>query len=144
MAESSVLTFRWERRAPGRITAVLRDVGRGVLERLGRAGVEVGVLVTDDAAMRGLNRRWRGKDRPTDVLSFGSGEVLPEGRVYLGDVAISLETAARQAAQRGVSLEAELKTLLIHALLHLCGHDHETDGGQMQALEASLARELGP
>lgn len=143
MAENTILTFRWERRAPGRLTPVLRQLGRAVLGRLGRAGVEVGVLITDDAAMRSLNRRWRDKDCPTDVLSFSSGEVLPEGRVYLGDVAISLETAARQAAERGVSLESELRTLLVHALLHLCGYDHETDGGEMQAVEAMIGRECG-
>lgn len=67
---------------------------------------------------------------------------MPEGRVYLGDVAISLETAARQAAERGVPVARELETLLLHALVHLCGYDHETDHGEMEALERRLRREL--
>lgn len=142
MAEPNRLTFEWRRRPSGRLTAELRALGLKALKQLGKSGVEVGVLVTDDAAVRTLNRRWRGKDRPTDVLSFPCGDRLPEGRIYLGDVAISLETAQRQAAQRGVPLARELATLLLHALVHLCGYDHETDGGEMEALEQSLQREL--
>lgn len=142
MADPNRVTFEWQRRAPGRLTAALRAFGLAALRQLGRDGVEVGVLVTDDATVRTLNRRWRGKDTPTDVLSFPCGDRMPEGRVYLGDVAISLETAARQAAERGVPVARELETLLLHALVHLCGYDHETDGGEMEALERRLRREL--
>ncbi|HPC82292.1 MAG TPA: rRNA maturation RNase YbeY [Thermoanaerobaculaceae bacterium] len=144
MAESNRITFEWQRRVPGRATAPLRALALAALRQLGKDGVEVGVLVTDDATVRTLNRRWRGKDRPTDVLSFPCGDRLPEGRVYLGDVAISLETAARQAAERGIPLVLELEMLLLHALVHLCGYDHETDHGEMEALERHLRQELLP
>jgi probable rRNA maturation factor len=140
---ASSITFAWQRRAPGRLTGSLRRLGLQALDRLGIHEGEVGVLLTDDAAVRVLNRRWRGKDAPTDVLSFPSGDRLPDGGTYLGDVAISLDTAGRQAAESGRTLLAELQTLLLHAILHLCGHDHETDSGEMAALEARLTRELG-
>lgn len=142
MADSNRVTFEWRRRASGRLTPALRALGLTALRRLGRDGVEVGVLVTDDATVRTLNRRWRGKDTPTDVLAFPSGDRLPEGYLYLGDVAISLESAARQAAERGVSVVRELETLLLHAVVHLCGYDHETDHGEMEVLERRLRREL--
>lgn len=143
MARNSVIAFVWHRRAEGRLTEPLRRLGLQALDRLGVHGVEVGVLLTDDAAVRVLNRRWRGKDTPTDVLSFPSGDRLPDGGTYLGDVAISIDTAGRQAAKSGRTLLAELQALLLHAVLHLCGHDHETDSGEMAALEARLTRELG-
>lgn len=143
MARSSSITFAWQRRAPGRLTEPLRRLGLAVLDRLGTHEAEVGVLLTDDAAVRVLNRRWRGKDMPTDVLSFPNGDRLPDGGTYLGDVAISLDTAGRQAAESGRTLLAELQALLLHAILHLCGHDHETDAGEMAALEVRLTRELG-
>jgi probable rRNA maturation factor len=98
--------------------------------------------VCDDATIRSLNRHFRDKDRPTDVLSFPANFVQPEGPPYLGDVAISLETAARQAAEVGTSLETELKVLVLHAMVHLCGYDHETDEGEMKRLEGRLRREL--
>ena len=112
------------------------------IERLGAGPAEVGVLVCDDAEIRGLNRRFRSKDTPTDVLSFPGGFTEPDGVPYLGDVAISLETAERQAAEAGVPVERELEVLLLHAIVHLCGFDHENDGGEMAALEERLRREL--
>ena len=86
--------------------------------------------------MQALNARYRGQDRPTDVLSF-PGEETPEG-LHLGDIAIAVPVARRQAAERGHSLELELKTLLLHGVLHCLGHDHETDGGRMSRLERRL------
>jgi len=100
------------------------------------------VLVSDDATIRSLNRRFRSKDQPTDVLSFPADFASPDGAPYLGDVAISLETARRQAAARGVPVEREIAVLLLHAIIHLSGHDHEADSGEMEALEARLRREL--
>jgi probable rRNA maturation factor len=120
----------------------LRRLAIAALERLDAGQVEVGVLICDDATIRTLNRHFRAKDAPTDVLSFPAGFAQPDGPLYLGDIAISLETAGRQAARAGVALERELKTLLLHALIHLCGHDHETDGGKMTAIEVKLRREL--
>lgn len=90
------------------------------------------VRLMDDAGIRALNRDYRGKDAATDVLTFATG-----------DVAISLDTAARQARARRHSLETEVKILLLHALLHLAGYDHETDRGEMRARERELRRELG-
>jgi probable rRNA maturation factor len=136
------VTFRWLRRPGGRQTEPLRKLATRVLTRLGVGRAEVGVLVCDDATIRALNRQFRGKDRPTDVLSFPADFRQPEGPTYLGDVAISLETAARQAAEAGTSVATELKTLVLHALVHLCGYDHETDGGEMRRLEGRLRREL--
>ena len=99
----------------------LRSRGRAFLAALGRRQAELSILVVGDAAIRRLNRAWRGKDRPTDVLSFpaaGSGALL-------GDVVISLDTARRAARQDGRPLGAELDRYLAHGILHLLGHDHE-------------------
>ncbi len=143
MADARV-TFRWDRRPGGRQTGELRRLAMAAMGRLGTGPAEVGVLVCDDATIRTLNRHYRGKDAPTDVLSFPGGGSEPGGVPYLGDVAISLDTARRQAARGGVTLERELKVLLLHAVIHLCGYDHEADRGEMAALEARLRRELLP
>jgi len=138
------VTFRWQRHPGGRPTTALRDLAVAAMERLGTGRAEVGVLVCDDATIRSLNRHFRGKDATTDVLSFSGQAGEPGGLPYLGDVAISLETARRQAAERGVGLERELEVLLLHAVIHLCGYDHESDDGEMAALESRLRRELLP
>lgn len=98
----------------------------------------LGVRFAGDRAVRRMNRDFRGKDKPTDVLSF-PGEPSPEGR-HLGDIVISIPTARRQAAERGASLEEEVRLLLLHGVLHCLGHDHETDGGEMERLEGRLRR----
>lgn len=102
---------------------------------------KVTVLLTGDATLRDLNRRFRHKDKPTDVLSFPAAQLVPTGEK--GDLAISVETAIRQGAACGHSLETELKVLILHGLLHLAGYDHETDSGQMQRRERSLRARLG-
>ncbi len=112
---------------------------RRAIEATGLAG-EVSVLLTSDEAIRALNRKYRRKDKATDVLSFPAAEVA-EG--VAGDLAISLETALMQAEERGHTLEMEIKILLLHGLLHLAGYDHETDNGAMHRKEARLRRELG-
>jgi probable rRNA maturation factor len=96
------------------------------------------VRFVGDRTMRRLNLAFRGKDRTTDVLSF-PGEASAEGR-HLGDVVISVPQAARQAAERGEPVERELRTLLLHGLLHCLGHDHESDDGEMERLERRLRR----
>ena len=106
---------------------------------VGIAG-EVEVLLTGDPTLRRLNKDFRSKDRPTDVLSFPSPEEISS--VHAGDLAISLETAARQASSYGHSLRDEVRILLLHGLLHLAGLDHETDNGEMAVREAVLRREL--
>ncbi|MBV8858575.1 MAG: rRNA maturation RNase YbeY [Acidobacteria bacterium] len=108
-------------------------------------GAGATVAFVSDRAMRELNRRWRGKRGTTDVLSFPAGqEEFEKGEgLSLGDVVISVEQAARQAAEHGLDFENEVEQLVLHGLLHLCGYDHETDGGEMNALELRLRRRLG-
>ena len=101
---------------------------------------EVDVLLTADSTLRQLNQTFRGKNKPTDVLSFPAPPDFAEK--HAGDLAISLETAARQATTYGHPLRDEIKILLLHGLLHLSGEDHETDNGEMAAREALLRREL--
>lgn len=107
-------------------------------EAVGLRG-EVDVLLADDATLRRLNKTFRGKNKATDVLSFPAAE-NPDG--HAGDLAISLDTAARQAAAFGHSLRDEVRILLLHGLLHLSGMDHEVDKGEMAAREGELRREL--
>ena len=90
--------------------------------------------------MAALNRRWRRKSRSTDVLAFPSGK---NGDRFLGDIVISVPYASRQAARRGESPSREMDRLLVHGYLHLLGYDHETDDGEMDALEAKLRKRLG-
>ena len=105
---------------------------------------EVHVLLAGDAALRGLNRRFRGKDMATDVLSFPAADAGDGNAAGIaGDLAISLETAERQAARFGHSLRDEVRVLLLHGTLHLAGFDHERDRGEMAAREAELREELG-
>lgn len=101
---------------------------------------EVSVLLTNDATVKDLNRRFRHKNKATDVLSFPSGD---PGSGIAGDLAVSLETAARQAESFGHSLRDEVKILLLHGVLHLAGYDHETDEGQMGRKEARLRKQFG-
>ena len=127
------------------------DVGRWdtfaerALKVMPAEGVGATVVFVSDRAMRELNRRWRGKAGTTDVLSFPAGqEEFEKGEgLSLGDVVISVEQAARQAAEHGLEFENEVEQLILHGLLHLCGYDHELDGGEMNALELRLRRRLG-
>jgi probable rRNA maturation factor len=108
-------------------------------------GAGVTVAFVSDRTMRELNWRWRGKRGTTDVLSFPSGQDAFEKveGATLGDVVISVEQAARQAGEHGLSFEMEVAQLILHGVLHLCGYDHETDRGEMNRLELGLRRRLG-
>jgi probable rRNA maturation factor len=112
---------------------------RQAIEATGLSG-EVSVLLTGDETIRALNRKYRRKDKATDVLSFPAAEMA---RGIAGDLVISLETALMQAEERGHTLEMEIRLLLLHGLLHLAGYDHEADNGTMRRKEARLRRELG-
>jgi probable rRNA maturation factor len=118
----------------------------GLTRFLNRARAAVGidgdveVLLTSDAELKRLNRSFRGKNKATDVLSFPTPEEI--AHEHAGDLAISLDTAARQAATYGHTLRDEVRILLLHGLLHLSGEDHETDNGEMAARESELRREL--
>ena len=107
-------------------------------------GIELAIAFIDDDEMARLNDEFRGVQGPTDVLSFPIDCETPEGRLYLGDVAISLETAARQACEHGHPLRTEILTLAAHGIIHLCGHDHEVDDGEMDGLEESVRRDVLP
>lgn len=108
---------------------------------------EVSVLLCSDWQMQELNRQYRGKDAPTDVLSFSQDAVerSPEGRVLLGDVVVSLDTADKQARERGHDLETECVLLALHGTLHLLGYDDETDEHAQLMLDKAdeIARSLG-
>jgi probable rRNA maturation factor len=118
-----------------------RELTNFLREALALTGLtgEVGVLLTGDEAVRELNRQYRRKDKATDVLSFPAAESAGD---IAGDLVISLETALRQAIERGHSLETEIKVLLLHGLLHLAGYDHEIDDGEMRRREVRLRRKL--
>ena len=101
---------------------------------------ELAIVFAGDAFLRQLNRDYRFKDKPTDVLSFRG----PDKDMGLGDIIISVETARKNAQGFGRSLDSELEILALHGFLHILGYDHETDEGQMEALEKRLrARLLG-
>jgi len=104
----------------------------------------VTVAFVSDRTISELNRMWRHKQGPTDVLSFPVAQEAFEKLegLELGDVVISVEQAARQAKENGLELETELAQLILHGLLHLCGYDHETDKGEMNRLELKLRRRL--
>jgi probable rRNA maturation factor len=108
------------------------------------APFEVTILLTDDAEMRALNKTWRGKDKPTNVLSFPAGEAPGDGGA-LGDIAIAYETAAKEAADARLTLEDHVSHLVVHGLLHLLGFDHlEDDEAQrMENLERKVLASIG-
>lgn len=101
----------------------------------------VNIVVTSSRELRSLNRRFRGKDKATDVLSFPAGG--PAVRDLAGDIAISADIASQNASLLGHSLAEEVKILVLHGVLHLAGFDHERDRGEMARKEALLRRQLG-
>jgi probable rRNA maturation factor len=103
---------------------------------------QVTILLTSDEMLRSLNRRFRGKNKATDVLSFPADATAPGAEEIAGDLAISVPTARRQAAGQGHSLSTEIKVLILHGLLHLAGYDHEADSGQMARRERLLRGKL--
>jgi probable rRNA maturation factor len=118
------------------------DFALDVLGRLDLEG-EVGIRICSSRSMSALNRRFRGKVGPTDVLSFRDGTPQPGGEVYLGDIVIAAPVAATAAKEEGVPFEVELKRLLLHGILHLAGYDHEADSGAMRRKERDLRRGWG-
>ncbi|MDR5683695.1 MAG: rRNA maturation RNase YbeY [Armatimonadota bacterium] len=126
----------------------MRDAVRAALGVAGvREPVEVSVLLTDDATIRAMNRRYRGKDTPTDVLAFPQAEARRgPGPRLLGDVVISLDRAAEQAAQAGHRLADEIALLAVHGTLHLLGFEDDTEAGRRRMWEAQgeILRRLRP
>lgn len=119
-------------------------------EKWGEGGgpedAELTIVLTDDAQLRELNRDFLGVDAPTDVLSFPSEQTDPEtGSRYLGDILISVERAAKQAAEAGHDVEAEIQLLVAHGILHLLGHDHAEaeEKARMWKAQAEILSSLG-
>jgi probable rRNA maturation factor len=121
--------------------AFIRSVSVAQLQRfvrraqaLARVKGDVDILVASNKRLRDLNRRFRGKNKPTDVLSFSR----PSG----GDIAISAQIASENSQRYGHNLATELRILVLHGMLHLAGHDHESDSGRMARIEARLRVQL--
>jgi probable rRNA maturation factor len=107
------------------------------------ANKSASVVFVSDRKMRELNKQFRGKNSTTDVLSFPfEADEFDSGEDFLGDIVISIEQAARQSEENGLSLETEIKQLILHGILHLCGYDHETDSGEMNRLELEYRDKL--
>ena len=136
--------IRWERRPSKPAAEALRRVITGCLESLGLEDSEVHVLIAGDDRLRRLNDRYLGRNRPTDVLSFPGGDLLPSGRILQGEVIISLDAARRQAEELGHDEIREVSELALHGVLHLVGYDHERDHGEMDDIELQLREELLP
>ncbi len=125
----------------------IAQLGRAVLARIERGECFATITFIRDRAMQQLNRDYRHTNTPTDVLAFAYHEQMSDNEpnhnpAFLGDVIISVETAARYAHEQGISFETEINWLVIHGLLHLAGYDHETDNGEMRRLERRLRKEL--
>ena len=107
---------------------------------------EVSIAIVDDEAMRNLNRKFRKKNKTTDVLTFpaddSDADPNAKGRP-LGDIVISIDQARRQATDQKHSLATEVRYLILHGTLHALGYDHETDEGEMNALELEVRRKVG-
>jgi probable rRNA maturation factor len=112
-----------QKKHPVRTKAFERLLGE-LCVRYRLAGPEVTLAFVGEQAIRTLNRKFMKKDKPTDVLSFPLGEKGPDGKFYLGDIVIAVPVAARQAREKGHSLDRELRLLAIHGFLHLLGYDH--------------------
>ena len=114
------------------------DFAAKALDAIGKSGSSATIAFVSDKSIRSLNQQFRNIDKATDVLSFPADELEPE----LGDIAVSVETAARQAKENGLSFDNEIAQLILHGLLHLSGYDHETDNGEMNRFELRLRRKL--
>jgi len=133
---------------PG-LAARARDAAARVAPELANARLSASLLFTSDAEVHVLNREWRGRDKPTNVLSFPmlarhelavlAREGLPE---LLGDIALAGETCAREAAEKGIVLSDHAAHLIVHGLLHLAGHDHELSAADAEVMEALEVKAL--
>jgi probable rRNA maturation factor len=136
-----------------RLPSAARGLGAWLLTAAPRtARGAVGVALVSDRRMRTLNASFRGIDKTTDVLSFPADADADDARLsaakrheisQLGDIAIAVGVAGRQAREQGHSLRTELRILALHGMLHLLGYDHEQDGGEMQRIEERLRRRAG-
>ena len=126
--------------------SLLEHAAQAVLRHQGAVADDLSVVLAGDTRLRTLNRKYLGRDAPTDVLSFPTTQLNPEtGRRYLGDVVISLRRAQTQARSGGHSLQEELQLLVVHGVLHLLGYDHATQSGKkrMWRAQAEILTGLG-
>jgi probable rRNA maturation factor len=139
----------WERNSGVSRSVMRAAMAAGAHPKVGpaiRAGDEVCVTLIDDEAIAALNRRWRGKNAPTNVLSFPAppGPAMRHPR-YLGDIALAFETIDREAKAQGMPFEDHVAHLVVHGLLHLLGYDHLSEGEarRMEALETRILVSIG-
>lgn len=127
----------WAKRA---IAEAIRQAGATL-----RPGIEISILLSDDRHMRELNRRWRGRDAPTNVLSFPAVAGNIAAAASLGDIVLAYETAAREAEDEGKRFEDHATHLLVHGFLHILGYDHRgaADAAAMEGLERDILARLG-
>lgn len=126
----------WRRSIPG-VARLARETVTAALADAGIADAEVSLVLGDDDAVQALNRRWRGRDAPTNVLSFPTGE-----SPILGDVILAFETMTREAQEQGKPFAHHLRHLIVHGVLHLLGYDHERyrDATRMENCERRILR----
>jgi probable rRNA maturation factor len=116
------------------------ELGLRIVEAIGKPDATATVAFVSDTRIRQLNRQFRGVDKATDVLSFPEDN---DSQDNLGDIAISVDTAQRQAKEAGLTFDNEVAQLMLHGFLHLAGYDHETDNGKMNRMELRLRKKLG-
>jgi probable rRNA maturation factor len=146
----SVPCDKWTTALPEAETLCRRaaQAAYGAVSRLGDRETEVSLVLADDALLKQLNRDYRGKDKPTDVLSFPAWDHTNPGReqpLVLGDIVVAYETASDDAKRDGTPLGDHLSHLVVHGMLHLFGHDHEVDADaeRMEGLEIKVLAGLG-
>jgi probable rRNA maturation factor len=146
-------TADWESLAAAAVAAALGETPHGNLAD-GSAAVEVSIRLSDDAEVQALNRSYRGKDKPTNVLSFPMVQAdlieglanTDDGEVLLGDIILAAETCIREATEKAWALPDYVQHLIVHGLLHLLGYDHEpgdTEASAMEAIESAACARLG-
>jgi probable rRNA maturation factor len=134
-----VIHYRNEVKKSGVDARALKTTMRSLMSAVGHADAAISVTLVDDAEIQDINREYRGKDKPTDVLSFPLEPEPFTQEKLLGDIVISIDTAKRQAADYDAPLQREIYRLLIHGLLHVLGHDHE-EAGERKKMEAEERR----
>jgi probable rRNA maturation factor len=143
----SIASPAWKRALPT-VASIARKAAIAALAQSGKkiGAAELSLVLTNDAIVRDLNARWRGKDAPTNVLAFASDEPPVKGKpVLLGDVVLAYQTIAREAREQKKRLADHLRHLVIHGVLHLLGYDHikPTPAKRMEALETRILASMG-
>lgn len=142
----SVEDERWEAVAPDLEAFIARAVEAALAVVPPGGPIEISLVLTDDPSVQELNRAWRGKDKPTNVLSFPNEQPHGGGPRLLGDVVLAYDTMLRESGEQSKPLDHHLAHLVVHGTLHLLGHDHElgdAEADAMEALEVEALRRLG-